>query len=133
LILDEPTNHLDIAAVEWLENHLSLWKGATLIVSHDRYFLDRVVNTIWEMTRAGFEVYHGNYSAYVQQRQDRWDHRQEIFDAERERLLKEMEYIKRNISGQNVTRRGRLRRLTRRLQAIEQVGIEAVLNKSWGR
>ena len=133
LILDEPTNHLDIEAVEWLEGHLSLWKGATLIVSHDRYFLDQVVNTIWEMTRAGFEVYHGTYSAYVQQRQERWDHRQEIFAAERERLLKEMEYIKRNISGQNVTQaRGRLRRLTRRLQAIEQVGIEAVMSKSWG-
>ena len=63
----------------------------------------------------------------------RWDHRQEIFDAEKERLLKEMEYIKRNISGQNVTQaRGRLRRLTRRLQAIEQVGIEAVTSKAWG-
>ncbi|HNT25987.1 MAG TPA: ABC-F family ATP-binding cassette domain-containing protein [Anaerolineales bacterium] len=133
LILDEPTNHLDIEAVEWLEGHLSQWKGATLIVSHDRYFLDRVVNTIWEMTRAGFEVYHGTYTAYVQTRQERWDHRQEIFDAEKERLLKEMEYIKRNISGQNVTQaRGRLRRLTRRLQAIEQVGIEAVTSKAWG-
>ncbi len=133
LILDEPTNHLDIEAVEWLEGHLSLWKGATLIVSHDRYFLDRVVNTIWEMTRAGFEVYHGTYTAYVQTRQQRWDHRQEIFDSERERLLKEMEYIKRNISGQNVTQaRGRLRRVTRRLQAIEQVGIDAVMSKTWG-
>ncbi len=49
LILDEPTNHLDIAAVEWLEGYLSQWEGATLIVSHDRYFLDKVVNHIWEM------------------------------------------------------------------------------------
>ena len=50
LILDEPTNHLDIGAVEWLESVLRTWDGAILIVSHDRYFLDRVVNTIWEMS-----------------------------------------------------------------------------------
>ena len=49
LVLDEPTNHLDIQAVEWLEGYLSQWAGATLIVSHDRYFLDRVVDHIWEM------------------------------------------------------------------------------------
>ena len=50
LILDEPTNHLDIAAVEWLENTLRTWEGAVLVASHDRYFLDRVVNRIWEMS-----------------------------------------------------------------------------------
>ena len=59
LILDEPTNHLDIAAVEWLEGYLSQWEGAALIVSHDRYFLDRVVDHIWEMSRSG----HGSSTA----------------------------------------------------------------------
>ena len=103
LILDEPTNHLDITAVEWLEDYLGQWKGATLIVSHDRYFLDRVVDTIWEMTRSGFEVYHGNYSAYVDQRTERWERRREVFEAEKEKLDKDLEYIKKNISGQNVS------------------------------
>jgi ATP-binding cassette subfamily F protein 3 len=132
LILDEPTNHLDIAAVEWLEQYLRQWKGATLIVSHDRYFLDQVVDTIWEMTRTGFEVYHGNYSAYVKQRTERWERRREVFEAEREKLEKDLDYIKRNISGQNVTQaRGRLRRLSRKLQAIEQVGMEAAISKKW--
>ena len=79
LILDEPTNHLDIEAVEWLEGYLKQWHGATLIVSHDRYFLDQVVNTIWEMTRSGFEVYRGNYTAYVMQRNERWERRREVF------------------------------------------------------
>jgi ATP-binding cassette subfamily F protein 3 len=132
LILDEPTNHLDIAAVEWLEGYLSQWEGATLIVSHDRYFLDQVVNTIWEMTRSGFEVYHGNYSAYADQRTERWERRREVFEAEKEKLDKDLDYIKKNISGQNVSQaRGRLRRLTRHLQAIEQVGIQAATSTKW--
>jgi ATP-binding cassette subfamily F protein 3 len=132
LILDEPTNHLDIEAVEWLEGSLKQWDGATLIVSHDRYFLDQVVDTIWEMTRSGFEIYHGNYSAYVMQRSERWERRREVYEAEKERLEKDLDYIKRNISGQNVTQaRGRLRRLTRQIQTIEQVGLEAALGKKW--
>jgi ATP-binding cassette, subfamily F, member 3 len=132
LILDEPTNHLDIAAVEWLEGYLKQWKGATLIVSHDRYFLDQVVDTIWEMTRSGFEVYRGNYSAFVTQRAERWDRRREVFEAEKEKLDRDLDYIKKNISGQNVTQaRGRLRRLSRHLQAIEQVGMEEATSKKW--
>jgi ATP-binding cassette subfamily F protein 3 len=132
LILDEPTNHLDIAAVEWLESYLRQWDGATLIVSHDRYFLDQVVDTIWEMTRSGFEVYRGNYSAYVEQRSQRWERRREVFEAEKEKLDKDLDYIKKNISGQNVAQaRGRLRRLTRHLHAIEQVGLDAAISKKW--
>lgn len=133
LILDEPTNHLDIAAVEWLEEYLTRWEGAALIVSHDRYFLDRVTTTILEMSRQGFETYHGNYSAYVQDRQRRWDLRMQIFETEKIRLEKELEYIRRNISGQNVQQaKGRLRRLTRYLQAVEQIGLENVVGHNWG-
>ena len=134
LILDEPTNHLDIQAVEWLEGYLSQWHGAALIVSHDRYFLDRVVDHIWEMDKTGIELYRGNYSAYVQQRQERWDLRQQSFEAEKERLLKDMDYVKRNISGQNtIQAKGRLRRLSRIVEAIENLGFEAVQGKSWAK
>jgi ATP-binding cassette subfamily F protein 3 len=93
-----------------------------------------VATVILEMSRLGLEMYRGNYSAYLQQRQERWARRQEVFAAEKERLLKEADYIKRNITGQNVTQaRGRLRRLSRILQAIEQVGLETVLSKSWSK
>ena len=132
LILDEPTNHLDINAIEWLENYLKDWDGAALIVSHDRYFLDKVCNNIWEMSGGGVETYRGNYSHYVQQRQERWDLRSKVFESEKERLTKELDYIKRNISGQNVSQaRGRLKRLSRQLQAIQQIGLDAMVGKSW--
>jgi ATP-binding cassette subfamily F protein 3 len=132
LLLDEPTNHLDIAAVEWLEGYLSQWKGAAVIVSHDRYFLDRVANGILEMVFGATEQYPGNYSAYLRTRELRWEHRLETFEAEKGKLLKDVEYIKKNISGQNVSQaKGKLRRLSRIVQAIEQIGMEAVLNQKW--
>ena len=134
LLLDEPTNHLDIAAVEWLESYLAQWDGAAVVVSHDRYFLDKACNVILEMHPGVFELYHGNYSAYLHQRQERAERRQETFESERDKLLKDMEYIKKNIAGQNVQQaKGKLRRLTRIVQAIEQVGMEAVLNTNWSQ
>ncbi|HEY9151487.1 MAG TPA: ABC-F family ATP-binding cassette domain-containing protein, partial [Anaerolineales bacterium] len=134
LLLDEPTNHLDIAAVEWLESYLAQWDGAAVVVSHDRYFLDKACNVILEMHPGAFELYHGNYSAYLHQRQERADRRQETFESERDKLLKDMEYIKKNIAGQNVQQaKGKLRRLTRIVQAIEQVGMDAVLNTNWSQ
>ncbi len=132
LMLDEPTNHLDIAAVEWLEGYLSQWEGAAVIVSHDRYFLDRVANGILEMAFGATEHYPGNYSDYLRTRELRWEHRREVFEAEKEKLQKDVEYIKKNISGQNVSQaKGKLKRLSRIVQAIEQVGMEAVMNQKW--
>ncbi|PWH14378.1 MAG: ABC transporter ATP-binding protein [Anaerolineae bacterium] len=134
LLLDEPTNHLDMKAVEWLEGYLAQWEGAAVIVSHDRYFLDKAANGILEMTAAGVEEYRGNYSHYLNQRQERWERRLQVFESEKEKLLKEVEYIKKNISGQNTLQaKGKLRRLTRIVQAIEQVGLEAVLNSNWSQ
>ncbi|MEA3350596.1 MAG: ABC-F family ATP-binding cassette domain-containing protein [Chloroflexota bacterium] len=132
LVLDEPTNHLDIQAVEWLENYLEDWDGAALIVSHDRYFIDKVCNHIWEMSPAGFEIYNGNYTHYLQQRQERWERRSKTFEAEKSRLENELDYIKRNMAGQNVAQaKGRLRRLSRQLQGINQIGLDAMRGKSW--
>ncbi|MGH2543398.1 MAG: ATP-binding cassette domain-containing protein, partial [Ardenticatenaceae bacterium] len=132
LIQDEPTNHLDVQAVEWLETTLRLWEGALLIVSHDRYFLDSVVNRIWEMTRVNLEVYRGNYSAYVRQRQERWERQQQLYEAEKERLAKELDFIRRHIAGQNTDiAKGKLKRLSRELLALEQLGIAGIQGKSW--
>ncbi len=134
LLLDEPTNHLDIQAVEWLEGYLTQWEGAAIIVSHDRYFLDHACNALLEMAISGAEFYRGNYSTYLQEREIRWNHRFEIFESQQEKLFKEVEYIKKNISGQNTLQaKGKLKRLTRVVQAIEQVGMGAVVNSNWSQ
>jgi len=132
LLLDEPTNHLDIRAVEWLEGYLSQWEGAAIIVSHDRYFLDKASNIILELLPGGFEIYNGNYSAYLKQRKERIERRQEVFESEKEKLLKEVDYIKKHIAGQNTQQaKGKLKRLSRIVQAVEQIGFEAALNQKW--
>lgn len=116
LLLDEPTNHLDIGAVEWLEAWLREWDGAVVIVSHDRYFLDQVATSIWEMTPV-IETYRGNYSAYVLQREERYARRLAEYEAQAEFIDKEEDYIRRNIAGQNTSQaKGRQRRLSRLME-----------------
>jgi ATP-binding cassette, subfamily F, member 3 len=114
LVLDEPTNHLDIQAVEWLEGFLNGFKGAVLVVSHDRYFMDHVANTIWEMDWGTLEAYRGNYTAYLKQREERHARRWAEFETQQEKIAKEEEYIRRNMAGQNTRQaKGRLKRLDR--------------------
>jgi ATP-binding cassette, subfamily F, member 3 len=134
LMLDEPTNHLDIEAVEWLEHTLREWNGAVLIVSHDRYFLDNTVNTIWEMTRSGIETYSGNYTSFLMQRQERWEYYQRVFEEEKTRLTNEADFIQRNWVRASTHARalGLLRRLTRDLAIVEHYGIMALRSgKKW--
>jgi ATP-binding cassette subfamily F protein 3 len=132
LLLDEPTNHLDMHAAEWLEGYLNQWAGAVVIVSHDRYFLDKVSNIILELLPGAFELYNGNYTAYLKQREERIARRHEVFESEKEKLLKEIEYIRRNIAGQNTLQaKGKLKRISRIIQAVEQIGFEAALNQKW--
>jgi ATP-binding cassette subfamily F protein 3 len=116
LLLDEPTNHLDIDAVEWLESYLKEWRGAVLIVSHDRYFLDQVATAILEMNPA-LEEYRGNYSAYLLQREERYRRRLIEYQDQQEFIEKEEDYIRRNIAGQNTRQaQGRRTRLERMLK-----------------
>lgn len=132
LILDEPTNHLDIAAVQWLEHTLREWTGTVLVVSHDRYFLDTVVDRIWEMSRTGIEVYRGHYTAYVDQRGERWERYKALFDSERARLEAELDFIRRYVdTPTNEIAKGKLKRLSRELFAIQALGLTAVIGKKW--
>jgi len=139
LILDEPTNHLDVDALEWLERTLTLWDGALLICSHDRFFLDRVVNRIWDMSRSKIDVYRGNYSAYTAQREERFGRSVFVFQQEKARLENELRIIKRDLDAvkggngdKSVTwAKGKLRRMTKEIVAIETLGAEALVSEKW--
>ncbi len=114
LVLDEPTNHLDIEAIEWLEKYLQEWPEAVLTVSHDRYFMDHVVQKIWELELGTLETYPGNYSKYVQLCQERMTRRATEWQEQQEYIAKEEAFIRRYMAGQRTREaQGRLKRLER--------------------
>ena len=111
LVLDEPSNHLDILAVEWLENFLKSFAGSVLAVSHDRYFIDNFADVVWELEFNTLQVYRGNYSAYLGQRDLRRQHLQKRFDAQQEFIAKEREYIRKHMGSRwTAQAKGRLKK-----------------------
>jgi ATP-binding cassette subfamily F protein 3 len=131
LLLDEPTNHLDLASVEWLENYLQSWPGAMIVVAHDRYFLDKVATRVWELLFGQIETYRGNFSHYVQQRQERFERRQKEYEAQQEVIAKEEEFIRRNLAGQRTREaQGRRTRLER-MQKLDRPREHKTLNLAW--
>lgn len=86
LLLDEPTNHLDISLVEWLEQYLEDFAGAALIISHDRYFLDRTVSKIYEIKDQKIETYAGNYSAYLVERKNRYENQMKAYQQKKNKI-----------------------------------------------
>jgi len=120
LLLDEPTNHLDLAALEWLEEYLNTWSGSLIIVAHDRYFLDKVVNRLWELAYGQLEAYPGNYSKYVQLRAERMARRTAEYEAQQAHIAKTETFIRRYMAGQRTREaQGRARRLAR-LERLER-------------
>ena len=117
LLLDEPTNHLDLDSIGWLEEWLSAFRGAIIVVSHDRYFLDRVTTTTWEIAFGALETYRGSYGKYVPQREQRHKERQRRYEAQQEFIRKTEEYIRRNVTAARVdVAQGRKTRLARFLR-----------------
>jgi ATP-binding cassette subfamily F protein 3 len=115
LLLDEPTNHLDLQALEWLEHFLSEYKNAFVIISHDRYFLERTVTKIVEIEQGHASFYPGSYTFYVKEKALRIAQQQKAFDAQQSEILRTEEYIRRNIAGQK-TKQAQSRR-----KALEKV------------
>ena len=100
LLLDEPTNHLDIAAVEWLEDFLNNYKKALLIVSHDRYFLDKIVGKIFEIDDYRINTYTGNYSAFIQQKTEKILQQEKLYNLQKAEIERKEDFIRRNMAGQ---------------------------------
>jgi ATP-binding cassette subfamily F protein 3 len=100
MLLDEPSNHLDIEATRWLEEYLAQQPEAMLIVSHDRYFLDRVVTKVFEMSGGGITSYPGNFKQYWRLRQERYEQQIKAWEAQQEYIAKQEDYIRRVHYGQ---------------------------------
>ena len=123
LLLDEPTNHLDLRGVQWLEKYLARTQAAVLLVSHDRYLLDRLATKIYELSDGVTQAYPGNYTGFVQQRRIRDLQRQRQVEADRAYVAKEQDFIARFHASTSRSReaRGRATRLQRQLKAGELV------------
>ncbi|WLR42158.1 ABC-F family ATP-binding cassette domain-containing protein [Bacillus carboniphilus] len=110
LILDEPTNHLDIETLTWLEQYLQTYHGALLIVSHDRYFLDKVVNLVYELSRTRSKKYHGNYSDYLDQKAADYEKDLKLYEKQQDEVASLKEFIQKNLARASTTKRAQSRR-----------------------
>jgi len=120
LLLDEPTNYLDLDGIEWLEGYLKAWHGALIIVSHDRAFLDAVVDEVWELAWGRLEQFRGNYSAYAIQRAERAERQNVEYERQRAHITETEDFIHRNMAGQlSRQAKGRLKRISR-IELIER-------------
>ena len=121
LLLDEPTNHLDVNAVEWLEEYLQGYRSAYVIISHDRYFLDRCCRRIIELENGRASSYTGNYSSYLVEREERREAQQRAYDNQQQLIAKTQEFIRRNIAGQKTKQAKSRRKMLEKLERIDAV------------
>src|SRR6266478_10133047 len=121
LLLDEPTNHLDVAAVEWLEEFLQTYASGFVIISHDRYFLDRACRRIIEVENARANSYAGNYSDYLVEREERREAQQRAYDNQQQLIAKTEEFIRRNLAGQKTKQAKSRRTMLAKLERIDAV------------
>ncbi|MGP4070843.1 ABC-F family ATP-binding cassette domain-containing protein [Halobacillus sp. B29] len=110
LILDEPTNHLDIDTLSWLEGYLQGYKGAVVIVSHDRYFLDKIVNTVYEIAFQSSKKYPGNYSDYLKKKEADFEIEMKHFEKQQEEIKRMEDFIQKNIVRATTSKRAQSRR-----------------------
>src|SRR3989449_1459768 len=120
LLLDEPTNHLDLKALEWLETYLTGWKGAMVVVAHDRYFLDKVVSRTIEMAFGRIEEYPGNYTRYLHLREERMERRLREYEAQQAHIAHTEEFIRRYKAGQRSREARGRQKLLDRLERVER-------------
>jgi len=124
LLLDEPTNHLDVAAVEWLEEFLQTYASAFVIISHDRYFLDRACRRIIELENGRATSYVGNYSAFLLEREERREAQQRAYDNQQRLIAKTEEFIRRNLAGQKTKQAKSRRTMLQRLERVAAVRVD---------
>lgn len=119
LILDEPTNHLDIDTLAWLENYLIGYRGTLLVVSHDRYFLDKIATNVYEISRNKIHHYKGNYSWFLQEKAARLEQEMKQYEKQQEEIAKLEDYVARNIVRASTTKMAQSRR--KRLEKMDRM------------
>ncbi|TGD18956.1 ABC-F family ATP-binding cassette domain-containing protein [Levilactobacillus suantsaiihabitans] len=110
LLLDEPTNHLDFDSIAWLQQYLASYKGALLVVTHDRYFLDQIANQIWELDFGKLYQYPGNYQAYVQEKAERVSQEAEADQKQQQLYKKELAWMKAGAKARSTKQQARINR-----------------------
>ncbi len=125
LILDEPTNYLDMDNLAWLEQYLKSYRGAVLVVSHDRYFLDALVKIIYELTPAGLTRYTGNYSSFIQQKAVLLEQQLKDYNRQQAEIARQEEFVRRNIAAKDTTKRAQSRlKALEKMERLERPGRE---------
>ena len=124
LLLDEPTNHLDVNAVEWLEEFLGEYKTAYVIISHDRYFLDRTTERIIEIENGRAVSYKGNYSKFLVERELRREQQQREYENQQALISKTQDFIRKNLAGQKTKQAKSRRNMLERLERVDAVASE---------
>jgi energy-dependent translational throttle protein EttA len=126
LLLDEPTNHLDAESVAWLEQHLERYRGTIVAVTHDRYFLDNVAGWILELDRGSGLPFKGNYSSWLEQKQERLAHEERQESARRRTIAHELEWVRENPKGRRKKAKARLNNYERLLAEERNVKLDSV-------
>ncbi|HEX5183935.1 MAG TPA: energy-dependent translational throttle protein EttA [Allosphingosinicella sp.] len=119
LLLDEPTNHLDAESVQWLEKHLVDYAGNVILVTHDRYFLDNVVNWVLELDRGRYYVYESNYSGYLERKAKRLEQEEREDEGRRKAISDELEWIRRSPKARQAKSKARIRAFDELVEAQE--------------
>lgn len=124
LLLDEPTNHLDFDSIIWLQDYLAQYRGAVLVVTHDRYFLDKVTNHIWELSFGKLYKYDGNYQEYVQQKAEREELASSAEHKRQQLYKKELAWMRTGAKARSTKQKGRINRFNKLSQQVGKLKTE---------